>query len=94
MKSRWIVLAGLAGAALYFGLFGGDYSLFEVRRVERERREEQARLDSVRVEVARLRMRVDSLEGDSLTIERLARERYGLIRDGERLYRYVDSAGR
>lgn len=90
MKARWILFAGLAGAALYFGLFGGDYSFFEVRRLERERKEEQARLDSVRVEVARLRLRVDSLESDSLTLERIARERYGLIRDGERLYRYVE----
>ena len=89
MKGRWILLAGLAGAALYFGLFGGDYSFFEVRRLERERREERAKLDSVRVEVARLRLQVDSLQSDPLTLERIARERYGLIRDGERLYRYV-----
>jgi len=89
LKGRWILLAGLAGAALYFGLFGGDYSFFEVRRLERERREERAKLDSVRVEVARLRLQVDSLQSDPLTLERIARERYGLIRDGERLYRYV-----
>lgn len=91
MKARWIVLAGLAGASAYFALFGGDYGLFEVRRLEHERQEEQARLDSARVEVARLRLRVDSLERDSLTLERIARERYGLIRNGERLYRFADS---
>jgi cell division protein FtsB len=84
----------LAGAA-YFALFGGEYSLLELRRLRGDLATEQARLDSAQVEIARLRARVDSLENDSATIERLARERYGLIRPGERLYRFVeeDTAG-
>jgi cell division protein FtsB len=41
--------------------------------------------------VDRLRSRRDSLLHDTATIERIARERYGLIRDGERLYRFADS---
>ena len=40
--------------------------------------------------VEALRAREDSLMNDSATIERLARERYGLIRDGEKLYRFVE----
>jgi hypothetical protein len=42
-------------------------------------------------EVESLRARRDSLLHDSGAIERVARERYGLIRDGERLYRFADS---
>ena len=34
--------------------------------------------------------RIDSLESDSATLERIARERYGMIRDGEILYRFAD----
>jgi cell division protein FtsB len=83
----------LAGA-LYFALFGGDYSYFELRRVRREQAAEQLRLEQSRAEVEALKAREDSLLHDSATIERIARERYGLIRDGERLYRFVqDSAG-
>jgi cell division protein FtsB len=37
-----------------------------------------------------LRAWADSLEVDSATLERIARERYGLIRDGETLYRFAD----
>ena len=81
----------VAGAA-YYALFGGEYSLMEARRLERERVLEQERLAATRQEVSALRARADSLEHDSAALERIARERYGLIKDGERLYRFVDSA--
>lgn len=85
-----IALAFVAGAALYYAFFGGEYSVFEVRRLEQRARVEQARLDSLRLEVAALEARADSLEDDSATIERIARERYGMIKPGERLYRFVE----
>ena len=52
---------------------------------------EEARLEATRADVTRMRGRADSLKRDSATLERLAREKYGLIRNGERLYRFVDS---
>jgi cell division protein FtsB len=58
--------------------------------VRNERAREDMRVEEARAEVDRLRARRDSLLHDSATIERVARERYGLIRDGERLYRFAD----
>lgn len=81
----------LVGAA-YFALFGGEYSYFELRRVRQERAAEQLRLEQARAEVEALRARQDSLLHDSATIERIARERYGLIRPGEKLYRFVEDS--
>jgi cell division protein FtsB len=92
LKLRWLMLPLVAGAA-YYALFGGEYSLMEMRRLERERIAETNRLKETRNEVTVLRARADSLERDSATLERIARERYGMIRKGERLYRFVDSAG-
>lgn len=86
---RWLILGGL-GAAAYFAVFGGEYSLLEMRRIERERVRTAAELDSLRTELARMRARIDSLENDTAAIERVARERYGMIRDGERLYRFIE----
>jgi cell division protein FtsB len=61
--------------------------------VRAERALEAQRLEQNRAEVAALRARADSLLRDSATIERVARERHGLIREGEKLYRFVaDSA--
>jgi cell division protein FtsB len=78
----------LAGAA-YFAVLGGDYDVFDVRHIRVERAAEEARAADVRAEVERLRGRRDSLLHDSATIERVAREQYGMIRDGERLYRFA-----
>ena len=78
----------------YYAVFGGEHSLLEVRRV-------RADLDATAEEIVRLRVAndslralVDSLETDPAILERLARERFGLIRDGEVLYRFApaDSA--
>lgn len=93
VRARWIIASILVIGAAYFALFGGDYGYFEVRRLEKEKASEEARVLELQTELAALRARTDSLANDSTTLERLAREQYGLIRDGERLYRFVDSAG-
>lgn len=80
--------ATLLAVAGWFVLFGGEYSLVEMRRIREERAIEQQRLEQAEAELARLRARVDSLENDSATIERIAREKWGMIRPGERVYRF------
>ena len=85
-----IALAVILGVALYYALFGGEYSVFELRSLSQRVDDEQARLDSLRIEVDSLEARADSLANDSATIERIARERYGMIKPGERLYRFVE----
>jgi cell division protein FtsB len=49
----------------------------------------------VKTEVDSLSALVERLEDDRSTIEAVARERFGMIREGEVLYRFVDvdSAG-
>ncbi len=91
MRKAWILLPVL-GVAGYFAFFGGEYSWLDLRRLDRERKAQEAAVRATRQEVKRLRARADSLERDSLAVERLAREKYGLIRDGERLYRFADGA--
>ena len=91
MKLRWLLASGLALSAVYFALFGGEYGYFEVRRLEHDRAQEQVQLDRMTEELKQLESRRSALQNDSATLERLAREKYGLIRDGERLYRFVDS---
>lgn len=91
MKGRWIVGGALLVLAAYFAFFGGEYGLFELRRVRSELELERARLADVRAEVERLEARVDSLENDSATVERIAREKWGMIRPGEKLYRFEDA---
>ncbi|HYJ79064.1 MAG TPA: septum formation initiator family protein, partial [Longimicrobiaceae bacterium] len=78
----------------YYAVWGGEYTLLDLLRLRRDRTEAQAALARTRREVDSLRAEARRLEGDPATIERVARERFGMIRDGETLYRFVpvDSA--
>jgi cell division protein FtsB len=89
LKLRYVLGGVLLAGAAYFALFGGEYSLLELREIRAERAREEQRLEEVRAEVVRLEATVDSLQNDSAKIERLARERWGLIKPGERLYRFA-----
>ncbi len=86
---RWkrIVFPGVLGLALYVGFAGGEYSLLEARRATRELLDTSAELQIARQRNDSLRARIDSLLHHDEALERFARERYGLIRDGELLYR-------
>jgi cell division protein FtsB len=85
---RWAIIAGLA-FALYFALQGGEYGTLDLLQLRREAAEE-------RENVAQLQRMVDSLtkvatgiEKDPRIQERVARERFGMLRKGEFLYRLV-----
>ena len=84
------LLAGLLGLAVYYAVFGGEYSLIEVRQIRREIVARERELTELRRSLDSLQAWVDSLQNDSATLERLARERFGMIRDGEVLYRLAE----
>ncbi len=91
---RRLLAGALLAVAAYYALWGGEYSAFDLRRLARERREATDGLARARAEVDSLRRLATRLERDDSTIERIARERFGMIREGEVLYRFVpvDSA--
>ena len=70
----------------YIAMFGGEYSVLDVRRVRQEQQRLQQQLIELESENDSLKNWVQKLEFDSATIERLARERYGMVRPGELLY--------
>jgi cell division protein FtsB len=85
---RWAIVAGLV-FALYFALQGGEYGTLDWQQLKQDVVEESTN-------VARLQRLVDSLERaataverDPRTQERVARERFGMLRKGEFLYRLV-----
>jgi cell division protein FtsB len=87
---RKLLAGAIVLAALYFLVLGGEYSFLDIWRLDRALETETTELETVRDEVTRLEARVDSLASDSATLERLAREQYGLIKEGERLYRFAE----
>jgi cell division protein FtsB len=84
------VVPGLALIALYYAVFGGEYSVFELRATRAALEVERGALEALRLEIDSLSAWADSLENDPATIERIAREDFGMIREGETLYRFAD----
>jgi cell division protein FtsB len=82
------MIAGLI-FALYFAFQGGEYGTLDLRQLRQNVEEESTN-------VVRLQQLVDSLgrvaaaiERDPRMQERVARERFGMLRKGEFLYRLV-----
>ena len=89
-----LVVPGLLLAAAYYAVFGGEYSMFELHRTRVNLEAERVTLLGLQTQIDSLSAWADSLENDPLTIERVAREQFGMIRSGETLYRFAvpDSA--
>ncbi len=89
-RIKRLVLPAVLLVAVYYAVFGGEYSVFELRGTRQAVETEQARLADIRRQIDSLEAWRDSLMTDSLTLERIARERFGMIRDGETIYRFAD----
>ena len=70
-------------------LFGGVYDVFDIRSMQADRAELIKGVDSLVSVTDSLVHRGDSLVADADAIERVAREQYGFVRDGEVLVRFV-----
>jgi cell division protein FtsB len=91
-RLKRLFLPGMLLLGAYYAVFGGEYSYFELRATRAASAREQVELLELRRQVDSLRTWADSLQSDSATLERLARERFGMIRDGEVLYRFAEPA--
>jgi cell division protein FtsB len=87
---RWAALIGLA-SALYFALQGGEYGTLDLLQLRREEAEEQANVVRLERVVDSLTKAAVGIELDPRVQERVARERFGMIKKGEFLYRLVPS---
>ena len=87
-RARWAALAALA-FLLYFGIQGGEYATTDLFALRRQEASERAQVQRLRLVVDSLQKEAVAIERDLRTQERVARERFGMIRRGELLYRLV-----
>jgi cell division protein FtsB len=87
-RAHWAALAALA-FLLYFGIQGGEYATTDLFALRRQEASERAQVQRLRVVVDSLQKAAVAIEHDLRTQERVARERFGMIRRGELLYRLV-----
>ena len=84
--------ACVVAIATYYAVWGGEYSAFDLRSLRARERTATEHLALTRATVDSLRAVASALESDPATIEAVARERFGMIREGELLYRFVPVA--
>ncbi len=87
-RSQWMALGG--GVVLVLvAAFAGEYSTLDWLKLRRQLAVERDTVASLKAAVDSLRHVVTALESDPATQERVAREQFGMIRDGEILYRII-----
>jgi cell division protein FtsB len=84
-RGRVLAWVGVIGG-LAFGLAGGEYATWDWWQLRSELGAERAALDSLRIEIDSLAIEARLLERDPAAQERVARERYGMLRPGEIMF--------
>lgn len=76
---------------MWVGVFGGEYSTLDWLALRRQVAEERQAVQQLRATLDSLGRLAHDLETNPAAQERAAREQFGMIRDGEILYRLVPS---
>lgn len=87
-RTGWAALAAF-GAALYFGVQGGEYGTLDLWQLKRDEAREREQVAQLHRAVDSLQRLAEAIERDPRMQERMARELYGMIRRGEFLYKLV-----
>ncbi|MGH7457929.1 MAG: FtsB family cell division protein [Longimicrobiaceae bacterium] len=87
---RDVLRGALVLVILYYAVWAGEHTSLDLVRMDGERAALAARLDSLRAVTGTLGEQAEALESEAAALERVARERYGMIRPGEVLYRFVE----
>ena len=84
-------VAGIAGGLglLALAVWGGEYGTADWITIRRQLADERATVAALRIELDSLAKLATDLETNPTVQERVAREQFGVIRDGEVLYRVV-----
>jgi cell division protein FtsB len=86
-----IIWWALIVVAVYFAVQGGEYSTKDLYVLSRRSSNLQRQVDSLQRQVDSLGRYLKLVKSDSATMERIAREEFGMVRgDKEILYRFGD----
>ena len=84
-RKRLLIIGVLSAIVIAFVMFS-SHGLMSRWRLTAERENLNSEIGYLRLQEDSLRSLINRLEHDTIEIERLARERYGYIRPGEKVY--------
>ena len=77
------------GVALLLYVLFNNQGVIERMRLERQKKEMLLKIQRAEQEQKQLQEQSKALEGDKKAVEKVAREKYGMVREGEKVYRVV-----
>jgi len=77
--------------AIFFGFtfFGGDFGFVRIWNLHEKKKELELESKKLQVQILDLQMEKDKLKNDKAYIEKMAREKLGMVKEGEKVYRFV-----
>ena len=92
MSRRGWVITVILVLLIVFAVQGGEYSTFDWLELRDEVKAERIMVGDLKDDIDSLSQVAKALDSDPATQERAARELYGMIREGEFLYKIEDPA--
>ncbi len=93
MRKKSILKKLIIALFLFVFCFGYIRQMITMNRIEKEIESKQSQLDEIKAKHERLQDEVDKIDEGSLDyLERLARERLGMIKPGEKVVNSEESA--
>ena len=86
-KNKRRSILALLGILLFSFLLFANNGIIARVKLEQRRAEMIEKIRQSEEETKQLQAQVKALEGDKKTIEKVAREKYGMVREGEKVYR-------
>jgi len=84
-KVRAAIIAG--GVVLLFYVFFNSNGIYQRIKLELQKQEIQEKINSAEEEQKMLKEQSKALDGDPKAIEKVAREKYGMVREKEKVYK-------
>lgn len=87
-KRRKIVLWTVIAVAS-LTVIGGNYGLYQIMKIDRQKSALLQSIERLKQEQTALMLEREKLKSDLKYIEKVAREKYGMVREGERVYQVI-----
>lgn len=87
LKNRRVVLALIIGVPLAMFVLFGSRGVLQRVKLQQQKAELELKIREAEAETERLQAESKALDGDERAIEKVAREKYGMLRKGEKVYK-------
>ena len=91
LANRRLMLGLVLGIPLTVFVLFGNRGVVQRVRLQAQKSELEQKIREAEAEAKRLQQESRALDGDRKTIEKVAREKYGMVREGETVYRVARS---